>query len=1161
MSPPTPDTPRRTRRWMWLPALLLLLAAGHVAGFHWLLNAAWPQAWLSDRIGLSIEWEAGHSLWPGRLSLTSLRLASDDPAQPLEIDVARADLEISLPALLAGRLELTRGTAEGLRALRLGHYRLEGDGSLAVAGLRLAPDRIEADTLALSLAEASIHRGPTVLANEIALDTDLRLEAFHPRQPVDLDAARHLSGHLSLAATADAWDVFAPYLRQLEWLDLAGHGELAGELTLERGVLAPGSELVLDSPSLQVELDESLLLTPREADAPPPDARQWKVVGEAPERHRLIGAGRITSRIEAGDEGPEARLEVTLHEMVMQRAGLADPFMTSETFRLAATLPGADLADAPRRLTEASLEWDAARLPNVGALSPYLPEGGPLSLLSGGAALDGRLDYRDGVLAGAFQLTGSAVDLRLLGQRLSGDMTLDLNLAELDPGARRLDLGGSRLRLSASGERDEAPLTTELTLEEARLTSALPLSLLVNPSAPPPLSGRVALRGRVGQLDVLDGFLDRVMGDNEILLEGDGELAASLDLEQGRIAAGSRVAVTTDSLGIAVLGLEARGRGSLAASWQPALGRARGRLDARVEEARVDRVRDGRRMMQGGELSLVAESELLDLSPTLSLPTLRVEWQGAEMPDVEVLQAYLPSGVPFRLDSGRAETHGELSVEAGRVRGRIELAGQRIAGELLNEAFAGELSLALRVGEASLDGSSLDLSGSRLEIQAGEASVAAEDRLRTLLVARRAVLGPLPLPDQPAVSQPMSGELSLEGLITNLGVLDDFLPAAHGLTLAGGGRFVADLALDQGRLLPDSRLEVAADELAVGFLDYEASGRGELRLDLERAADEGPDPSARLRLSLPTFDLRQLGDARPHIHGRHFQLETRLPRLRLDAPSASLHGVTTRIQLPIANVDDLARYNDYLPADAGLELLSGRAGLEADLTLEGLEVRGDLTLQAFDAGLRLADQRLAGDLRLDARLRDGDLAGRHFDAAGSVLRLDNISREDASGQRDAGWWARLVLEEGKLTWTQPLVLEARLGLSLRDSGLLARLFLARARERDWLGRLLTVRQVQGSARLTMDDRGVSMRDIRLEGGNLTLLANLLMRDDDLSGDFYARLGALGVGLALEDGETRLRLWQPKRWFDQGTVGEGDEEAMVEADPDAWRERAQQQGTP
>jgi hypothetical protein len=79
-----------------------------------------------------------------------------------------------------------------------------------------------------------------------------------------------------------------------------------------------------------------------------------------------------------------------------------------------------------------------------------------------------------------------------------------------------------------------------------------------------------------------------------------------------------------------------------------------------------------------------------------------------------------------------------------------------------------------------------------------------------------------------------------------------------------------------------------------------------------------------------------------------------------------------------------------------------------------------------------------------------------------------------------------------------------------------------------------------------------MRDARLEGGNLTMLADLVLRDETLIGTPYARLGALGVGVdLLADGETDLRLLQPRRWFERRR--EDLDVPMDVVRPDEWRQ--------
>ncbi|MGM0982692.1 MAG: hypothetical protein ACQEXG_04605 [Pseudomonadota bacterium] len=1145
MQRPDPDTAGGLRL-PWLMALLPLLAlAFYLIVANGLINIPYAQTWLAEKAGVSIRWTSGWSGFPGHLALEGLQVESDDP--PLELAMDRARLRISLPALLERRLVISSFTAQGLRRFRLNDHRLEGDGEVSLSNLTLNEGQVSIQDLELSLAEARVRRGDTVLANDIRLGTDLQVAPLRLHEHPDLAAARFVSGTLSLEATADAWDVFNPYLRQLGWLDLAGHGELSGELSLEHGALATGSSLRLDSPSLLVALDERLLLTPFAE--PVEGIRHGQALVEGRhDRHRLSGGGSVTGRVVEGEEGPIMELGVTLDKMRMLRAGLADPFMTSRRFRLSARLPGADLADAPRRLASARLEWEDARLPNVGALAVYLPEGGPLTLQSGSARLEGYLAYRDGLLEGDFHLAGDQVALTLAGRPLAGSMTLDLALPEVDPRQRRLDLSGTHLEVSARGEEDELPLTTEVTLEEANLTSMVPLARLIGGQGPPPLNGRVVVRGQVARLDVLDDFLIHAV-EGGLTLEGGGDLAASLQLERGRVASGSRLAVTTDSLRARLFDLEAWGRGSVTASWQEALGRPRARLDASLEETRVERSSDRRLLMRDGRLVLTAESDAPGLGTALAGPRLSLAWEDATMPDVAVLQAYLPAAAPVTLQSGRGTTRGRVDIENGLARGQIALTGQSIVGRLLGSEVEGELMLDLELREANLGNGHLDLSGSRLSMQA--AAMASGPRLRTRIVAREARLGPMPGRDGQAAG--LDGDLVLEGMVANLGFLDDFLPAAHGLTLAGNGRFRASLHLTDGHLRPGSQLLVEADDLAVGFLEFTANGRGRLEAEID---GEREAPGARLQLTLPRFSLHRTGEAKAYVEGRHFSLETETTHFSLDPGDRSLQNVTTRVQLPIAEVDDLSRYNAYLPEGAGIALLGGRAGLEVDLHLEGVRARGDVILQGFDTTLRFGEQHLDGDLRLETRLRDGDLLSRRFDASGSLLRLDNIQRRDEQTRGEAGWWARLEITEGRLDWTRPLQLDARLDLAMRDSGLLAHLFLSRARDWEWLGRRLTVNDIRGNARLHLDDDTLQLREARLTGDSLEMLADLVFRDDVPDGSLYARLGILAAGVSLEKGRPEVRLLRPRRWYERRqTSGEEDlpEEELEEVTVDQWQQ--------
>ncbi len=168
-------------------------------------------------------------------------------------------------------------------------------------------------------------------------------------------------------------------------------------------------------------------------------------------------------------------------------------------------------------------------------------------------------------------------------------------------------------------------------------------------------------------------------------------------------------------------------------------------------------------------------------------------------------------------------------------------------------------------------------------------------------------------------------------------------------------------------------------------------------------------------------------------------METRTASLKRASGANPTLDMTTRISLPEATLTDLSVYNRYLPKDAGLALLSGSADLSMLFNLDGQKADGEINLNSRDTRIRMDTQELGGNLMLEARLREGDIASMTFDASGSRIRLDGMTLTEPDGSETADWWAELRLDEARLVWTEPLGLESRLALGMRDTGLLARL--------------------------------------------------------------------------------------------------------------------------
>ncbi|CRI64520.1 exported hypothetical protein [Thiocapsa sp. KS1] len=1114
-------SPRPARRRALLAAAILLgLTAAIALSIHPLLNSHWLQERLSEHSGLQITWESAQLRPSGQLRLQALRVERDDPDWPAALALHQASAQLDLPALLRRELRVPRLDAEGIRSLRFGDYRLEGDGDLSLEGAALRDDQIDIESLRFDLDKASLLRGDAVLSRDLAIAARLRLAPLTVAENPGARILRFISGDLSLAAKADAWDLFNAYLQEIPWLSLSGHGDLTAALSIDRGHLEPGSRLRLDSPSLGVTLHPGAVPGADANGAPRP-------IGDDT-LYRLAGAGRVELQVVSNAPGQtETVLGVDLTDVEMRDQDEDTRFLDSRAFRLEARIIGSDLLQPPDLPRQTTLTWTSAVVPDLAVFSRYLPPGGPVALRGGLAGLDAVLVWEVGRLHGALNLHGDDVRLTLLETDVEGKLNLDLRINALNPTDQTLDLSGTRLHLEAiagAQPQTSTPLITRFSLDEARFRLTRPIAELRTTDRPPdpfPVDGRLRLSGEVNHLGFFDAFLGNTPGTRGIRLDGSGTLLTELNILDSTPASGSRLTVEAGTLSARLMDFAIGGTGALDARWQDGDAGETLTLATRFTDASLRHRDEPRPLLDSADITLDIEvpapsgQTLADLSTDAARVTLR--WDGARMPDVGVLDRYLPAQAPFRFRRGSAVSKGLIRLDAQQASGTLHLQGEGIGGELFETAVEGGLHLDLELRNLHLDGSVLDLSGTRIELHAtGDAG---NERLHTVLNLEDARFTDW-LNASNTPSRALQGRIALDGRVTQLGFLDNFLPRGHGVRVRGEGRIDADLILRHETLAPGSRVRIDAVPLQVDFLDYRARGNGRLSLKTDGRAR---DPGAALELTLPRFSLGRQDGSESYIEGQDLGLESRTPSLKRATDADAARHVTTRIRLPKAQLKDLSVYNRYLPKDAGLALLSGSADLNMLFNLDGQVADGEINLQSHDTRIRMDTQELGGNLVLEARLREGDIASMTFDASGSRIRLDGVTLTEPDGSKTADWWTQLQLDEARLVWAEPLRLESRLALGMRDTGLLARLFVAQARERDWLGRLLTIPDVKGTARVRLREESIHLWNARLSAGPLVLFADLKMQDALLNGELSAVIQPFSVSISLTDSKPKLHL--------------------------------------
>ncbi len=403
--------------------------------------------------------------------------------------------------------------------------------------------------------------------------------------------------------------------------------------------------------------------------------------------------------------------------------------------------------------------WDVF-MPYLGAL-PWLT-------LEGRGALSGALMLTDGILQPDSELTLDAPMLRLAvdEQRLRSPSLRSLSdsprwIIADNPSPHHTATGQGSVRLAV--ENDQLHFSTQLTdveladthpyaeHAELRLTTQIPNRRLDQLDLP--TSAALALRGDITRLDMLDRYLTldgkgtdseqkSIDGPNSdgpdsakqaIRLTGHGQIEASASIRQSR-PFDAQLNIQAPELAADTLGFIAQGSGSLNAQLTP-----EETIEATLSFTDATLHHQERQLLANADINIDATSPI-DTETVREEASATLSWTRARLPNIAVLQSYLeailPDPAPLQLLSGQAESHGRLSIASEQLSGEIHLAGNGLTTRWQHGEQAGALTsdmqLFLPIQQAAMDGSTLDISGTRLNWQLADTDQPSE-RLDSVL--------------------------------------------------------------------------------------------------------------------------------------------------------------------------------------------------------------------------------------------------------------------------------------------------------------------------------------------------------------------------------------------------------------------------------------------
>lgn len=217
-------------------------------------------------------------------------------------------------------------------------------------------------------------------------------------------------------------------------------------------------------------------------------------------------------------------------------------------------------------------------------------------------------------------------------------------------------------------------------------------------------------------------------------LDLDGRPAAidaRLALARGALRPGSRLRIVEPEQRVRLFGFEASGDAELTAvvdgGWNGT------RIESRLVLGRWRLGRPGETAtLAGEELELAARAERPRIDSLPQALDLSFDLGRAHVPDLRILDAYLPASARTRVDSGRAELGGRLSFDtaARSGGGEIRIAASGLGLEVADHRITGDLETRLRLSEPEFDApASFSLAGSKVRLRDFAAATPNGDRV------------------------------------------------------------------------------------------------------------------------------------------------------------------------------------------------------------------------------------------------------------------------------------------------------------------------------------------------------------------------------------------------------------------------------------------------
>ncbi|MFA6955572.1 MAG: hypothetical protein WC538_06835 [Thermoanaerobaculia bacterium] len=454
------------------------------------------------------------------------------------------------------------------------------------------------------------------------------------------------------------------------------------------------------------------------------------------------------------------------------------------------------------------------------------------------------------------------------------------------------------------------------------------------------------------------------------------------------------------------------------------------------------------------------------------------------------------------------------------------------------EEFSGD-NVSMTGGTSSVSGSFIKQLGGNMELRdvalswkdANVRIKGSDEATKGLTIAFRGGMTPFsPRVDRGWASlKHLSGLLDVEGRIVSLAPLQAFFAGSGWMNgLNGAGDVSAHLLIDKGQLSPDSKLMATADDLAIAFMDFEASGAG--HVGFARNAS-GKGDNTHIELVLDQFQFGRGADRSPLARGRNLQLKIDAMNFRLGAPADEVKVV---VDLPESEMPDVAVLGEWLPEALGLKLSKGRARLSARLesTGPGRPAKGAFHVRGQQLTGKFRDLDFKVDMDAEMRLSGSQWNELKVGVDGTRVRFFNGDIRGEGVPVEPGWWMTLNVTNGKASFGKPLALEGDVDLTMRD---IRAVIAVVAEVKEWLRKvdgILSVKDLEGQTRAQFSDKRIMIDGLKVSGDRLASEGDIHLGGAQGDGLLWVKFRRRDLAFEWEGQKRDWKFYNDRKWFDK-----------------------------